>query len=101
MTTAIITLSSLAMAEPAGEPSFVPVGLTTVDETAGSVVVERGDHLWKISQDHLDQALGEPATVGDVDPYWRSVIDANRDRIRSGDPNLIYPGEVVMLPPTG
>jgi hypothetical protein len=27
------------------------------------------------------------------------VIKENRGRLRSGDPDLIYPGEVVLLPP--
>lgn len=99
--TAVITVSSVAMADPAGESSFVPVGLSTVDAASSSVTVEDGDHLWKISQAHLDQVLGEPATAVEVDPYWRSVVETNRERLRSGDPDLIYPGEVVVLPPTG
>ncbi len=97
---AVITVSSVALADPVGESSFVPIGLNTVDRTAPSVVVEDGDHLWKISQAHLDRVLGQPATAEEVDPYWRSVIEANRERLLSGDPNLIYPGEVVVLPPT-
>ncbi len=31
--------------------------------------------------------------------YWVVVIEANRSRVRSGDPDLIYPGEVIVLPP--
>jgi nucleoid-associated protein YgaU len=98
---AVISVSSVALADPVGESSFVPIGLNTVDRNLPSVVVEDGDHLWKISQAHLDQVLGKPATADEVDPYWRSLIEANRDRLVSGDPNLIYPGEVVVLPPTG
>jgi nucleoid-associated protein YgaU len=26
------------------------------------------------------------------------VIEANRDHLRSGDPDLIYPGESIVLP---
>ncbi len=99
--TAVITVSSVALADPVGESSFVPIGLNTVDRTAPSVIVKDGDHLWKISQAHLDHVSGQPATADEVDPYWRSVIEANRERLLSGDPNLIYPGEVVVLPPTG
>lgn len=60
----------------------------------GTVVVERGDHLWKISANHLEQHA--PGEI--VAPYWRRVVDANTPRLRSGDPNLIYPGEVIELP---
>jgi hypothetical protein len=27
------------------------------------------------------------------------VIDANHSTLRSGDPSLIFPGEIVTLPP--
>jgi len=27
------------------------------------------------------------------------VVELNRTRLRSGNPNLVYPGEVVELPP--
>jgi nucleoid-associated protein YgaU len=94
------TVSSVASADPAGEVSFVPVGLVA-NRDGASVVVERGDHLWKISQTHLDQMLGRRASADEVDPFWRSVIDANLGRLQSGDPDLIYPGEVVALPPSG
>lgn len=59
-----------------------------------SVVVERGDHLWKISARHL----GEKAPDHHVAPYWREVVEVNTPRLRSGDPDLIFPGEVVDLP---
>jgi nucleoid-associated protein YgaU len=76
----------------------LPIGLSA---TEPSVVVTSGDHLWKISQSHLDRVLGRPATVDEVVAYWRSVIEANRERLQSGDPDLIYPGEVVLLPASG
>lgn len=99
---AIIALSGLLMftgvafANPVHE-TRIPV---TVDsETAppdhpGTVVVEKGDHLWKISARHLD----EHASNGEIAPYWRRVVDINTPRLRSGDPDLIYPGEIVHLP---
>ncbi len=37
---------------------------------------------------------------GAIIPYWRSLIDANRDRLRARDePDLIFPGQVFVLPP--
>jgi nucleoid-associated protein YgaU len=35
----------------------------------------------------------------EISPYWRVVIETNREGLRSGDPDLIYPGETVVLPP--
>ena len=74
-----------------------PVGLPiTVSATNHHrVVVAVGDHLWKISSRHLKTATVE---TSDVATYWRAVIDLNRDDLRSGNPDLIYPGEVISLP---
>jgi nucleoid-associated protein YgaU len=95
--TLVLLISSVAMAEPAGIPGYVPVARSSPVEA--SVVVEPGDHLWKISQAHLDHVLGRAAGPDEVAPYWRGVIDANRDGLRSSDPDLIFPGEVIVLPP--
>lgn len=60
------------------------------------VIVEKGDHLWKISAERL----GPDASNRQIDPYWREVVEVNTPGLRSGDPDLIYPGEVVELPAT-
>lgn len=59
-----------------------------------SVVVAKGDHLWKISARHV----GPDASNAEIAPVWLEVIDVNTPHLRSGDPDLIYPGEVVQLP---
>jgi len=58
------------------------------------VVVRAGDNLWVIAQ----RALGN-ATNAEIASYWRRVIAANTADLRSHDPNLIFPGERVVLPP--
>jgi len=58
-------------------------------------IVKPGDSLWRIAATHLD---GHPTSTLSVGAYWRKVIEANRDHLRSGDPNLIFPGEVIRLP---
>ena len=68
-------------------------------EVTDSVTVGKGDHLWIIAQRHLEAATGTTQDDDTIARYWRRVIDANRDRLRSGDPDLIYPGETVLLPP--
>lgn len=60
------------------------------------VIVKKGDHLWKISADHL----GPEASNRQIAPYWLEVVEVNTPGLRSGDPDLIYPGEVVELPAT-
>lgn len=61
-----------------------------------------GENLWAIAHHHLAEAREVP--IGDVSTaeivgYWREVIAVNRERLRSGDPDLIYPGERILLPP--
>ena len=95
---AMVTIGSAALAEPAGTPSFVPVAFEEGPPPGGSVVVEPGDHLWKISESHLEGILERPAELREIVQYWLAVIEANRGRLASGDPDLIYPGEVITLP---
>ena len=64
-----------------------------------TVTVHRGDHLWAIAAKRLRDTLGSPVTNVEITDYWLRVIAANRPTLRSGDPDLIYPGETVSLPP--
>jgi resuscitation-promoting factor RpfA len=60
-----------------------------------------GEHLWSIAARHLTNGTGRPIadlTPADIAPYWRRVVELNRSRLRSGDPDLVYPGEVIELP---
>jgi nucleoid-associated protein YgaU len=62
------------------------------------VIVRAGDNLWVIAE----RALQHPDRLvedREIAPYWRRVIAANTATLRSHDPNLIFPGERVVLPP--
>jgi hypothetical protein len=63
-------------------------------------LVRPGDHLWSIAGEHLAIVLDRPPTAGEHRRYWVEVVNASRPVIRSGDPDLIYPGEEIPLPPT-
>ena len=63
-------------------------------------LVRPGDHLWSISGEHLAIVLDRGPTPEEHARYWLHVIEAARPVIRSGDPDLIYPGEEIPLPPT-
>jgi len=62
------------------------------------VVVQQGDHLWGLAETRIGETMGREPMDHEVAPYWREVVELNRDRIRSGNPDLIVPGEVVVLP---
>jgi hypothetical protein len=64
-----------------------------------SVVVRAGDNLWVIAQRAL-RSGDHGAQTDEIVPYWKRVIAANAATLRSHDPNLIFPGERVVLPPT-
>lgn len=92
----LLFATGTAMATPTGE-TRLPVDMSDPQPERGEadeVVVERGDHLWKISELHIDSH--HPGV--EVAPYWVRVIEVNRPSLRSGDPDLIYPGEVIRLP---
>ena len=62
------------------------------------VVVRSGDHLWGLAERRLIEVQGRGVSDSEVALYWLTVIAANLPRIRSADPDLIYPGEVLVLP---
>jgi hypothetical protein len=69
---------------------------------AGRLVrVQPGDNLWSITRAALESVAAARVDDAAVARYWRVVIAANRSTLRSGDPSLIFPGEVVTLPPPG
>ena len=91
---------NVAWADRGPVPSRLPVVIASSDADH-TVIVAKGDHLWKISGHHLRRVLGRQTTNVETSPYWRRVIETNRTNLISGDPDLIYPGEVVTLPAGG
>jgi nucleoid-associated protein YgaU len=77
------TMPSLNTVRDPLTPEAVP-GAVYVPEVR-TARIERGDSLWAISR----------RTYGDGDRYT-AIYDANQDQIR--DPDLIYPGQVFVLP---
>lgn len=65
------------------------------------VTVQTGDNLWALSRRHLTDLLDRHPTNQEIAPYWRQVIAHNQPHLISGDPDLIYAGEVIEMPPTG
>jgi hypothetical protein len=96
---AMYATMTLALAGHAGEPAYPPIMIVSEDQRGDTIIVERGDHLWKISAEHLAYRVGRGVRAAEIGPYWRETIKTNMDRLRSGDPNLIYPGEELLLPP--
>lgn len=87
---------TLAIAEPVATGGYPPVEVRQAPRA--TVVVESGDHIWKISKASLGAKLDREPFNEEVRPYWLETIEINLDSLRSGDPDLIYPGEELVLP---
>jgi nucleoid-associated protein YgaU len=88
-TTAPPTTTTTAPPPPVVRPVPTPAG---PDE----VVVAPGDSFWSLAE----EAVAEGAAVGPVDGYWRRLVALNAPRlVDPGNPDLLYPGQVLLLPP--
>jgi hypothetical protein len=82
------------------EAPVVETPIVATERAEGiEIIISPGDNMWTLAESRLHEVIGRPPTDAETGPYWRRVVQANRDRIRSGDPDLIFPGEVLILPP--
>lgn len=92
---------------PAGDPSdpYVPTpagpdsGTPAAD--VGSYEVKAGDNLWSIAAAQLAARSGRAVhelSEAEIRPVWLAVIEANAGMLASGDPDLIFLGEVLVIP---
>lgn len=67
-----------------------------VDTGPSTWTVVRGDHLWSIAERTLAEQWRRSPNEAEIDRYWRRVVAANIDL---ADPDLIFVGQQVALPP--
>ncbi len=61
---------------------------TTAEKVGGTYTVQKGDSLSKIAKHELGDANA-----------WQKIFEANRDVL--DDPDKIFPGQTLKLPPKG
>jgi hypothetical protein len=85
-------------AAPAAEP--VP-GEPAPTPTPATWIVQPGDHLWSIAARTLASAnSNNPPDDEAIAAYWWQVVIINRPHLPNpADIDLLYPGDVVILPP--
>lgn len=70
------------------------------DPVPDVVTIEPGDNLWAIAEEGLAARVGHDPADPETAPFWQATVDLNADALRSGDPDLVYPGEHIRLPAT-
>ncbi|HEX6393604.1 MAG TPA: hypothetical protein VFZ97_09190 [Acidimicrobiales bacterium] len=94
-----------APTSPATTPITTPPATTVPSPAPGNtagglVIVQPGQSFWSIAQAVETQSSGRVATTAEVTRYWLAVVAANASRLpRPGDPNLLYIGQRILLPP--
>ncbi|MEX2504199.1 MAG: hypothetical protein WD378_05070 [Egicoccus sp.] len=62
--------------------------------------VVAGESFWRIAADRVADATGRRPSDAEVAVYWRRLIEQNRSRLADpGNPDLLYPGQYLHLPP--
>lgn len=61
--------------------------------------IRPGDSLWLVAERHVASHGGGAAEEREVAQYWLRLVDENRATLRSGNPGLVYAGEIIVLPP--
>jgi LysM domain len=75
-------------------------GAAPLPQPGTTWVVGPGDSFWSIAEDVVASPGREPPGERDVGRYWRRLIDANRARlVDPGNPDLLLPGQELVLPP--
>ena len=68
--------------------------------SARTWTVRPGDSLWSIAESALAAAWGQPADAQELAHYWWRVVEANRASLPiPANPDLLFPGDEVVVPP--
>ena len=101
-------------APPAAEPAIpaepAPIGTTDTaptpqasaptDDLPNLWVMGPGDHLWRVAEAAMTNHLGRPVANHEIDGYWRRLVALNRESLIDPDnPDLVFAGQVIELPP--
>lgn len=92
------TMSLLADDDPAPAPAPPPESPASPVPPVGEWLVEPGDSFWSIAEELVGDALGRHPSGSEVAAYWRTLVDANRTRLVTPDPDLLLPGQSLALP---
>lgn len=82
------------------DTSVPDVAVRGGDRDPTSHTVRSGESLWRIASHRLEVTFDRAPTDAEIVPYWRELIEVNRERlVDRDDPDLILPGQELLLPP--
>ena len=77
-----------------------PPAPARVPSAPRQVQVVFGDSFWTLATRLAADRLHESPSAAQIVPVWQALIAANSSRLPvPGNPDLIYPGQVFLLPP--
>ncbi len=81
-------------------PPKIPRAEASPVPSPGTYVVRPGDSLWSITEQNLASATGRSISEldpGEVRASWLRLVEINGNRVQSGDADLIFPGEHLIV----
>jgi hypothetical protein len=82
------------------DPVPTPQASTPTDDLPNLWVMGPGDHLWRVAEVAMTNHLGRPVANHEIDGYWRRLVALNRESLIDPDnPDLVFSGQVIELPP--
>jgi hypothetical protein len=82
----------------AGAATTTTMTTTTTSPAEEIVVVTPGSSCWSLAEQALVDRLGRPPSESEVRRLWALVVAANVERFSTGDPDLIFPGQQLLIP---
>ena len=103
-TTAPTSLAPVPPPPRASAPANPPPAVDTAVDTAVGAdetwTVTPGDTFWSIAEEALTDRRGSFPTQHEIVRYWRQLIATNQPRLAApGNPDLLLPGQSLLLPP--
>ncbi len=93
--------SAVTPNSPPGVPP-PPEASAPSEEASGAQMqhtVRAGESFWAIAVAEVERVTQHQPDLFQVDSYWRTLVQANADRlVHPGNPDLVYPGQVLVLP---
>ncbi|MEA3502941.1 MAG: LysM peptidoglycan-binding domain-containing protein, partial [Actinomycetota bacterium] len=72
-------------------------GAEPTPSSAATYTVESGDSLWRIAASVLRSGGADEPSSADIGRFWPAIYEANRTLI-GDNPNLIFPGQRLVIP---